>query len=465
MIRIVPHCLFVCLTFISVAQAQFFPGPGNNNNFPGSSGILINAEGVIELRQVSPATGAAWKKQAERFAGENLPPEIVVTTPQRVLSLKNLATAIQDRVEKQQPLPLEITFLAGLHRIDTIAFDVDAKDIYLIGPADAFAPDATGRMIARSAGRPVLRLDDLVTVLRAGDEQSRSGIGCSIDPTSDNMSRLQEFLRLNSTPATAAQVQLRFRQMANVLGPQEISIWGVPANSHFAAALVEADLRMKRIAMGMESAGVPGIKSHLSMLKPQGNSLQRWWFVPMYDPLETNPERTVFHLKGQRAKLLAQEEFTDARGNRSDSALTRQSTEKFAQLFTENFQALANRSPSFGELQNLYDIAVSVALIKQEAPRHQLSDVLTVYLNEERLTPATYAIPRTVPSSSTFRSTGTGVMLGLVGGVTIDTGSVLRSSPSTPTTSGEAPASETLTIQNIRDQVRPEQFFSAPGVQ
>jgi len=442
--------LLGCLCVLSPVQAQFGNGNGNNNgNFPGSAGIVINAEGVIDLRQSGPVSGSAWKKQVERFASENLSPELVIATSERVLSLKNLGEAIQRHVEQSKPLTPELVYLAGLYRIDAVVFDPEQKEIYLIGPADAFAPDPSGRMLSRGTGRPVLRLEDLVTVLRAEPDSGKAGIGCSIDPTSENMARLQEFLRVNSTPATAPQVQMRFRQMANVLGPQQISVWGVPDHSHFAAALVEADLRMKRIAMGMESAGVPGIKSHLSMLKPQGNSLQRWWFVPMYEPLETNPERTVFRLKGQRAKLLAQEEFSDAGGKRSDAVLTRQSTEKFAQLFTENFQTLADRSPSFGELQNLYDIAVAVALIRREAPRHQLQGVLSVFLNEERLEPFEYAVPRMVPSASTFRSSGPGLLLGLVGGVTIDVDPMLRS----PRTG------ETGSVDRYRGRIPQNQLF------
>ena len=49
----------------------------------------------------------------------------------------------------------------ALHRVfdsprDTIVFDTERKDIYLAGPADAFGPDATGRMLGRTSGRPVM---------------------------------------------------------------------------------------------------------------------------------------------------------------------------------------------------------------------------------------------------------------------------------------------------------------------
>ncbi len=432
-------------------QAQFFPG--NGNELPGSSGILINPEGVIELRQVTPTGKASSRKQIEQLAQKHLPPEVLVPTPERVLSIKNLSSEILRHFAEQKPLPPEILYLAGLQRIDSIVFDREAGDVYLVGPADAFGPDASGRVIGVGSGRPVLQLDDLITVLRADNRDRNGSIGCSIDPTTQNMSNLQEFLRRNSTPASPAQVQMRFQQMSKILGPQEISVWGVPPNSRFAAALVEADLRMKRISLGMEPAGVPGIRSHLSLLQPQGNSLQRWWFVPMYEPLETNAEGTVFTLKGPRAKLLAQEEFTDAGGRRSNSNFTRQSTQKFAQLFSEHFEELAEKSPPFAELQNCYDIAVTVALIRQMAARHELQSVFATLIEHPQLAPKTYAVPRSVPSSSTYRVSGPGMLIGLVGGVTIDMEPVLKS----------AQPKQTEAVKSFRERIPQDRVFGNVG--
>jgi len=401
-------------------------GQGNNNGgLGGVGGILIDSAGVVALKKERPVSGAALKKQLAKFAQDQLSAEVVVETPERILSLKNLESLIATHVEQKSNLPVEVLCLGGLQRIDTVIFDPEKQDVYLAGPAEAFGPDAFGRMIGVNSGRPPLLLEDLLTVWRAVRSADQS-IGCSIDPTPENMQALQNYLRQNSTPTGVAQVQQRFGVMAKVLGNQEISIWGVPEESHFAQALVEADIRMKRISLGLDPAGVPGIRSHLSMLRPQGNSLQRWWFVPFYEPLETNAARTVFKLKGQRAKLLAQEEFSDAGGRRADAAFTRQSTEKFAQLFTEHFQELADRSVPFAELQNLYDLAVTVALIRSEGQKHLGGDPFPLLTSAERLPLPSYAVPKTIPSTSTFRTAGPGNIIGLVGGVTIDVQPLLR---------------------------------------
>lgn len=399
-------------------------GLGNNGGLGGVGGVLIDPQGMVSLKQERPVSPAALKKQLNQFAQNKLPAGMIVETPDRVLSLKNLEALVASHLEKKTDLPLELLCLAGMQRIDAVIFDSERKDVYLTGPAEPFGPDGQGRMIGLNSHRPPLLLEDLLTALRSV-QQNDMTIGCSIDPTPDNMQSLQNYLRQNSTPATAAQVQQRFRVMASVLGNQEISVWGVPTDSHFAVALVEADIRMKRISLGVDSAGVPGIRSHLSMLRPQGNSLQRWWFVPMYEPLETNAEQTLFRLKGQRAKLLAQEEISDASGRRADANTTRQSTEKFAQLFTENFQSLADKSSAFAELQSLYDLAVVAALIRSAGPRHLGADPFPVLTSAEKLPLPVYAVPKSLPSTSTFRSAGTGTILGLVGGVTMDLGPVL----------------------------------------
>lgn len=391
----------------------------------GVGGILIDPQGIVSLKKERPIPAAALKKQLNQFAQSKLPANVIVETPERILSLKNLETLIAPHIESRNDLPLEILCLAGMQRIDAVIFDPERQDVYLAGPAEAFGPDGQGHMVGVNSQRPVLLLEDLLTALR-GIQPGEMTIGCSIDPTPEKMRALQDYLRQNSTPAGAGQVQQRFRVMANVLGNQEISVWGVPADSHFALTLVEADIRMKRISLGLDRAAVPGIRSHLSMLRPQGNSLQRWWFVPMYEPLETNQDQTVFELSGQRAKLLAQEEISDAGGQRSDAALTRQSTEKFAQLFTEHFQELADKSAPFAELQNLYDLAVVAALIRTVGPRHLGAAPFPLLLSEEKLPLPRYAVPKSLPSASTFRAAGAGTMLGLVGGVTMDLKPVIR---------------------------------------
>ena len=46
-----------------------------------------------------------------------------------------------------------------------------------------------------------------------------------------------------------------------------MTIRGVPKDSHFAAVLLAADYRMKRLAMAFERSPVKGLTSYLQMLK------------------------------------------------------------------------------------------------------------------------------------------------------------------------------------------------------
>jgi len=51
------------------------------------------------------------------------------------------------------------------------------------------------------------------------------------------------------------------------LGMQDVSVTGVPAGSHYARILVEADYMLKRISIGLEPSGLRDIKSHLATLR------------------------------------------------------------------------------------------------------------------------------------------------------------------------------------------------------
>lgn len=385
-------------------------------------GIQIDAEGVVRPAPVVRASRAA-KREMAAFAEENLDPTLVLDTPGRGISLRRLEQAVAEALNQGSELSPSLAYLGGLYRIDEIHIDEANKDVILFGPAGGFGPGPDGRMICSESGRPPLQLDDLVTALRA--VRTNGSIGVSIDPSNDNLRQLQDYLRRNSSPATVSQVTRRYQQMAKILGMQEIRFWGVPADSHFAIVLLEADYMMKRIAMGQQPSGVRGVVSHLSLLAPMGNSLQRWWFTPYYDPIETDAGRSVYRLSGQRAQVLAQEEFSDAQGRRQDAATTRLSTERFAQQFTEHFPDLADHSPTFAELQNVFDLAVFAALLDRERIGQRLGWDLPVLRSDERLPLRQYAVPKGVPSHATTRRAGRGTMLGLIGGVTLDVGPVV----------------------------------------
>ncbi len=403
-------------------------GGGGGNQFGGGNqvgGILIDADGVVRSHVPRPASPKLQKAARDAFLAEKLDGDLVSFSERRQVSLVRLERACEQLLQSGKPLDEPLRYLAGLQRIDYLFVDPDGADLVIAGPAEGFVPDATGRMVGVTTGRPPLRLDDLMVALQAVGSGTPA-IGCSIDPEPTRLARMQQFINQNSRPTSPARAAGRYKQMANILGQQNVSVFGIPADSHFAVTLVEADFRMKRISLGKEPSGVRGLKSHLSLIKPGGNSIQRWWFTPKYDSISTTEDRTAFQLAGQRVQLHAQDEIAAASGARADASFERASTHDFARMFTAKYPELAARSPLFAELQNLFDLAIMAALVHEERLAEKVGwEKRSFSRTDSELIPA-YSVPRHVPSMSTFRKARRGLILGLIGGVTIEPGQVLR---------------------------------------
>jgi hypothetical protein len=124
---------------------------------------------------------------------------------------------------------------------------------------------------------------------------------------------------------------------------------------------------------------------------------------------------------------MSQEEVTNAAGQRNDAAVTRISTQAFAKHFTEKLPQLADKSPVFAELQNLVDLMIAAALIRDEGIAEQVGWSLSVFLDPQRATLPPGNVPRTVPSMANVRRASRGMILGLVGGgVDIRTTQIIR---------------------------------------
>lgn len=391
-------------------------------------GIIIDAEGVVKTTPTKRLASNEWKKLKSEFESANLDGQLTAQSKSRVLSLKQLDEKVKAALDEEN-FPVTLRYVAGLQRIDYFIVDKENQDILIVGPAEGFGPNPQGQIVGATTGRPPLQLDDLVVALRSAFSGQRE-IGVTIDPTEENMASLQNYIRRNSNAVSTAAAQRRYRTMGKVLGNQVISIWGVPADSHFAVALTEADLRMKRISLGLEPSGSRKVRSQLSMLVPQGNSLQRWWFMPYYKPLGVNAEKTIFEIKGQRAQLMAQEEIAGPDGQRQDAAFTRQTTQKFAQQFTEHFEELAYANPTFAQLQSLYDLSLISVLARENWPFEDRATGLETLLQDDRLPLETYPVPKFVPSSATYIKSSRGLLLGLIGGVTINMNRVVSQTES-----------------------------------
>jgi hypothetical protein len=394
-----------------------------NNNFNNPGGIRIDAGGVVSILAPARESAAAAKKRQQAFLSANLSPDLAKTTVTRRVSLKQLDQQLAELVRDGKEIPLELRYLAGITQIEQVIIDREAADLSILGPAEGFAPDLSGRMRGITTGRPVLNLEDLLVAWRAV-QGGQTTVICSIDPKEEGIAAFKAYSSQNQVAATPAAIAQIFQTMAERLGRQTITLSGVPRDSHFAMVLVEADLRMKRIALGKDPAGVRGVPSHLSLMRLGDASMTRWWFVPLYDPIGVNAERTRFELSGQRLQLLGQDEYTNFQGQRAEAASNRLGTTKFVKEFTDHIPQMVEVQPSFAELQNLFDWMVVCTLIERQKLAAAIDWSPTV-LGESKLLPvATYPVPEGVDAVAATNKIGR-TTLGLVGGVELNVNNVV----------------------------------------
>ena len=420
-----PHVCVVTLTVIlHVMLVPCFACGQNNgvnqnggaggNGTGGVGGIRIDASGLVEKSVTADLNAFELQKQLKSAAAKRLPSELNHSSNLRKISLRDLDAEIDRLLKAGQPLPDAILNLAGLTRIDFIFAADEGRDAIIAGPAEGFAAQPDGRVVGTDSLRPVLCLDDLLVALRTAD--SRAMFGCSFDPEPGRLARTQQLLQHNTTAASAADARRGFQQIGGVLGRWNVTVFGVPDSSHMAAALVEADYALKQLTTGDENPQVRGFRSYLSMMRPNADSMRRWWFSPRYDAIETNDLQTAWHLSGPRLQVSAQDEIVDASGNRQDAPFTHVSLEKYAQQFTEKIPALAEKVPAIAQLQNMVDLLVAAAVIERSRADGRLNWKPVVLHDDMRLATEKFGIPKETPSIVKVRMSGSRAVLGLIAG-------------------------------------------------
>lgn len=403
-------------------------GQGQQGGQTGNSagGILVDAAGVVRPMFHQEASGRLDKKRREEQAGRSLPADLNQRSPLRKVSLVRLEAAYKQVLADKKPLPDDVKFLAGLQRIDYVFVYPAEKDLVIAGPAEGFVSSAGGRALGVTNAQPALRLDDLLVALRS-IERGNGAMRCSIDPNPANLAKFVSFANEIQEGGTIDSAKARYQQMAGILGPQDISLSGVPLDSQFAELLVEADIRMKYIAIGLDKPAVKGFRSHLAMIGAGGNSMQRWWFTPLYDAFTRTADGLGFEFSGQRVQLMSEDELVSSNGQRSSAAFSRVTTQKYSKQFTERFPELARAVPVFAELQGVFDLSVLAALMKKERLAARVGWPMSLFLDDERAPLARRNVPRKTPSVSNFKMLGRGVMvMQVTGGVLLNPWDVIN---------------------------------------
>ena len=357
--RIVPFFAIVLSAALLVpvaVQAQF-----NGNGFFGQAvgGVAITTDGFLKMpikRDIDLSRDAlvkAAKPQAEALKAK---------VGMRMISLRAIEEAIAKSKDKNGlDLPEEIQYLAGIQRIEFVFLYPEQNDIVLAGPGEGWKVDENANIVGVTTGRPVIRLEDLMLAMRTTENARNGGISVSIDPTEEG--------RVAFERAAAAFGPFRpgaEEHFAKAMGPQKISINGVPTTSHLARTLVASDYKMKRIAMKLEASPVKGLGSYVDMIKSQPkNVMPRWWMACDYEPMAKSADGLAWQLRGKGVKVMTEDEVV-AGGKVVGTGKSSDLAKKWADNMTAKYDELSVAEPVFGELRNTMDLCVIAALIAKE---------------------------------------------------------------------------------------------------
>lgn len=413
--------LLACVACAVLAVGgSLYTALAGHGNFRGGAvgGVSIDTEGV--LRSVTVDAKQAFRRIMLRdlkpaAAQLNAPVEL------RKVSLKGLEAAIAGaNAENFNQLPDEVKYLAGLQRIQYVVLSPEENDILLVGPAEGWKVDDGGNVIGVTTGQPVLQLEDLAMAFRTVNAARRGGISCSIDPTPQGQQNLRKFLSTQRQmgPNTLAGMQ-------QALGPQTITLTGVPGDSHFARVLVAADYHMKRIAMNLDPSPVKGLVGFLDLVKAQNvritNLMPRWWLACNYEPLLRSEDGLVWELRGPGVKAMTEDEVINQDGTYTQTGKENPVARKWADMMTERYEQLSAKNAVFGDLRNVMDMCVVAALIQKEGLMDKAGCSLPRIADVDfQLAAMKWPVPKAVATQCSFIKREREYIVTASGGVQID---------------------------------------------
>jgi hypothetical protein len=401
-------------------------GEGEIQAFP--TGVYADPEGTLRFDQ-SRLTSVSFRR-APQADPSSQTSDVRQSSPLRYISLPRLERAIARHQSEHRPLAPEMLTLAGLQRIEFVLINPETKDLILAGPAGDWRVDQAGVLVGADTGRPVLRLDDLLSLWR---RQSEAAFGCSISPRQQALAETQEYL--NRSAATPIEPSERSHWLAGLrdsLGKQDVEFFGLVPESHLAMVLLVADYHMKLIGMGLAES-VQGVTNYLDTveLQPDGSApamaVLRWWFAMTDRPIKTNAERNAFEIPSGGVQVLSENEFLAARGQRVHTNQSEPLNSRFAGSFTAAFNEIATKYPLYGELRNVFDLALVLTLIDREQLLERSGWQPSLFEDAASLRLPQLGVPREVETVVNHRVINRRhIIAGISGGVWIDSAKSLK---------------------------------------
>jgi len=381
-------------------------------------GVAINADGVLNQVTIDQARELQQRLQEAMVA---LPGTLNPMADNRKISLRRMEARIEAALKAGESVPREVQYLAGLQRIHYIFVCPDQQDIILAGPAEGWRFNEQGAAVGLTTGRATMNLDDLLVGLRSAEAARRTRMSCSIDPTPEGLSKLQSLARTIHTFSGNPSGAMNAIEQA--LGPQTITVTGVPIDSHFAQVMVAADYRMKRLAMNFDRAPVTGMPSFMELILNSAggaqNMLPRWWLEPNYEIVLADADKSAWELRGAGVKAMTEDDFLTKTGERQHTGKANPVAQRWASNMTRQYPELASRDSIFAQLINVMDTAIVGTLIVREQLFDRSGHAFPTLLNAEVLPTEEFNPPRHVDSRATVLQKGKGWVISASGGVQI----------------------------------------------
>ena len=360
-------------------------GSGAASLQPYPQGVFADAEGTLKFEPAKkPKTSADGRADfVDDAAPENKlktkPPAVAgdvrLASKLRFVSLPRLEAALTTHVKQRKALPPEVLTLAGLQRIQYVlvvpATDQQPGDLILAGPAGGWQTNEDGIIVSQDHGQPVVRIDDLLTLWRRSNPTEPFGV--TINPSEDGLAAMQNYLTTTTTkPIKRSKRDKWVDGIRKSVGKQDVQFFNLQPDSHVAKILLTADYHMKCIGMGIADP-VKGVDSYLSTVRlgPDGKvppmSVLRWWFAMNYQPVAVSEDNQVFELRGEGAKVLSENQLMAARGKRVRTGKSEALNTRFAGSFSRQFGKICQEYPLYGELRNVFDISLTLALIEKQS--------------------------------------------------------------------------------------------------
>jgi hypothetical protein len=397
-------------------------GSGEGEIQPFPTGVYADPEGTLRFSD-SALNAVSFK----RVPAADLPQkqsDARKSSPLRYVSLPRLERAIARHQTQHKPLPAEMLTLAGLQRIEYVLINPTTKDLILAGPAGDWQLDPAGVIVSADSARPVLRLDDLLTLMR---RPGKAAFGCSITPRQQAIALTQEYLnRSAARPIEPSERKGWLTGLRDSLGKQDVEFFGLSPDSHLAMVLLVADYHMKLIGMGL-AEGVQGIESYLDTveLQPDGTAppmaVLRWWFAMAERPIEINTEKNAYKMPTGGVRVLSENELLAARGQRVHTNQSDALNRRFAESFTGAFAEISQKYSIYGELENVFDLALFLSLVDREQLLERAGWQPTLFEDSATLRLPQFGVPREVETVVNHRVIRRKhIIAGISGGVWID---------------------------------------------